>query len=153
MLLVAAGLLAACQSVPSVASLVPAAAGPLVTITTRGGECMNGPCGATIAIGRDGSVAQTEPASADLGTVPAEILAGLDAAIKTTDFDAVRARPFPGECPVNFDGQEVIFEFGAPGGVERIASCETQIDPDQPVFAATVAAVTAVGGFVPLPVP
>ncbi len=79
-----------------------------------------------------GPVHQTEPAGADLGTVPPEILAALDAAIKTTDFDAIRARPFTGECPVNFDGQEVIFEFGAPGGVERIASCETEIDPDQP---------------------
>ena len=65
-------------------------------------------------------------------------------AIKATDFDAIRARPFTGECPVAFDGQEFIYEFGAPTGVERIASCETEIDPDNPVFAATTAALAVV---------
>jgi hypothetical protein len=38
------------------------------------------------------------------------------------------------ECPVNFDGQETISEFGATTGVERIATCETEVDPDHPLF-------------------
>ncbi|MGK2850052.1 MAG: hypothetical protein ACSLFN_03970, partial [Candidatus Limnocylindrales bacterium] len=57
---------------------------------------------------------------------------------------------FDGECPVNFDGQEFIYEFGAPGGVERVASCETRIDPAHPLFAALDAALVAVDV---LPVP
>jgi hypothetical protein len=57
----------------------------------------------------------------------------------------VRAVPFTGECPVNFDGQEWIYEFGTPGGVERVASCETEIDPAHPAFAAVTAALQAVG--------
>ena len=57
----------------------------------------------------------------------------------------VRAIQFDGECPVNFDGQEWIYEFGAPDGVERVASCETAIDPAHPAFAATDAALVAVG--------
>ena len=35
-------------------------------------------------------------------------------------------------------------EFGAPGGVERVASCETRIDLSHPVFAAVTAALVAV---------
>ena len=40
--------------------------------------------------------------------------------------------------------QEVIYDFGAPGGIQRFASCETEIDPDSPVFAAVTAALRAV---------
>ncbi len=134
--------LGACSS--SVASLLPSPQGPLVTVTTRGGECLEGPCGSVIAIDRDGKVRSVEPAAADLGSVPTATLTALDAAIKTTDFAVIRSVPFQGECPVNFDGQEVIYEFGAPAGVERIASCETAIDAAHPVFAAVTAALVAV---------
>jgi hypothetical protein len=134
--------LVACDS--AVASLLPVPSGPLVTVTSRGGECMDGPCGSVVTIERDGTVRSDDPAAAPLGTVPAETLTALDAAIKTTDFATIRAVPFAGECPVNFDGQEFIYEFGAPGGVERIASCETAIDEDHPVFAALTAALVAV---------
>ena len=140
--LLAVLLVAGCQALGP--SLIPDRSGPLVTITTRGGECFDGPCGSVTAIAQNGVVHQVEPAVAELGTVPAEILSALDAQIKTTDFATLRAIPFQGECPVNFDGQEVIYEFGAPTGVERIASCETQIDPDHPLFLAVDAALTAV---------
>ena len=135
--------IAGCQALGP--SLIPDRSGPLVTITTRGGECFEGPCGSVTAIAQNGEVHQVEPDVAELGTVPAEILSALDAQIKTTDFATLRAVPFQGECPVNVDGQEVIFEFAAPTGVERIASCETRIDPDHPLFLAVDAALTAVG--------
>lgn len=118
--------------------------GPLVTVTTRGGECFDGPCGGTTVIDRDGTVRDAAEPPNELGTVPPEILAALDDAIKTTDFDVIRAVPFTGECPVNYDGQESIYEFHAPGGVERVASCETAIDTAHPVFAAVNAALVAV---------
>ena len=136
-------LVMACSSSP-IDSLLPVPAGPLVKVTTRGGECVNGPCGSIIEIARDGTVTEVLPGSKDLGIVPAEALAALEAAIMAADFDAIRARPFTGECPMAFDGQEVIYEFGAPGGTQRIASCETEIDPDSPVFAAVSAALKAV---------
>jgi hypothetical protein len=144
LLLVLAVLLAACQSVPVIASLAPVAAGPLVTVTVRGGECVNGPCGSTTVIERDGRVHQTAPTAAELGTIPDDVLTALDAAVKTADFEVIRARPFTGECPVNFDGQESIFEFGAPGGVERIATCETDVDMEHPLFLATTLALQSV---------
>jgi hypothetical protein len=41
-----------------------------------------------------------------------------------------------------------VFEFGAPAGVERIATCEVEVDFSSPLFAAVA---TALGPFVPLP--
>ncbi len=125
---------------PSLAS----AAGPLLSVTVRGGECPEGACGGTTVIERDGRVHQTAPGPVEIGRLPDNLLTGLDAAVKTTDFDVIRARPFTGECPVNFDGQEFIYEFGAPSGTERIATCETQIDENDPLFVAVSAALTAV---------
>ena len=140
-----AALLTACQPLAGVASLAPAV-GPLVSVSVHGGECVGGPCGGTMVFERDGRIHQTEPAPTDLGTLPDDILVALDAAVKTTDFDLVRSRPFTGECPVAFDGQEYIYEFGAPGGVERIATCETDVDPNHPLFVAMDAALAAVAG-------
>ena len=134
----------------AVTSLLPIPSGPLVTVTTRGGECVNGPCGSTIVIERDGRIHQAESAEADLGNVPPNALAALDTVVRTTNFDAIRVRRFTGECPTAFDGQEVIYEFGAPGGVQRVASCETEIDPNHPLFAAVSLALQAVGN-VPVP--
>jgi hypothetical protein len=133
-------LLVGCEGVGSIASLLPAA-GPVLTVTTRGGECVDGPCGSATIVERDGRVRTTAPAAADLGTLDPAALTALDSAIKTADYDAIRARPFTGECPVNFDGQEFVYEFGAPGGTERIATCETEIDPNHPLFDAISAAL------------
>jgi hypothetical protein len=135
-------LVAGCQAIGP--SLIPDSSGPLVTVTTRGGECPDGPCGSVTAIAQNGEVHILEPVPAELGEVPDEIMSALDAQIKTTDFATLRAVPFEGECPVNFDGQEIIYEFAAPTGVERIASCETAIDPDHPLFLAVDAALQAV---------
>jgi hypothetical protein len=140
---VLAMLLAGCQSIPAVGSLVPAA-GTLVTVTVRGGECPEGACGGTTVIERNGRVHKTAPVAAELGRLPKDVVAALDVAVRTTDFDLIRARRFTGECPVNFDGQETIFEFGAPGGTERIATCETEIDPGHPLFLAVSAALASV---------
>jgi hypothetical protein len=143
LIVVLAALLAACQSIPAVASLVPAR-GPLVTVTVHGGECPEGACGGTTVIERNGRVHQTAPVAAELGALDPNVLTALDAAVNTTDFDAIRARPFTGECPVAFDGQEFIYEFGAPGRTERIATCETEVDPNDPLFVAISAALAAV---------
>jgi hypothetical protein len=140
---VLAGALAGCSLIGASPPAV-IGTGPLVTVTTRGGECVDGPCGSVVVIERDGSVRSAAKPPNELGTLPPHLLTALDAAIKTTDFDAVRAVPFDGECPTAYDGQEVIYEFGAPGGPERVASCETRIDPANPVFAATTAALVAV---------
>jgi hypothetical protein len=93
-LLVIVAILAAC-SPQAVASLIPGS-GPLVTFTTRGGECMDGPCGSKIVIERDGTVRQAAPEPADLGTLPPEALTALEAQVATADYSAIRAVPFEG---------------------------------------------------------
>jgi hypothetical protein len=124
------------------------AGGPLLTVTARGGECPAATCETSIVVERDGAVhAAAKPPNA-LGTVPPNALAALDAAIRATDFDTLRSRPFTGECPTAYDGQELVFEFAAPGGVARIASCEVAIDYGSPLF---VAVSTAVRPFIAIP--
>ena len=130
---------AACE--PGGSGTVVGGTGPLLIVETRGGECFDGPCGSTIVIERDGSVHSAEKPPNDLGTVPPERLAALESAIKLTDFALLKSRPFTGECPTAFDGQEFIFEFGAPGGVERIATCEVGVDYASPLFVAVAAAI------------
>jgi hypothetical protein len=138
----------ACASGVSTPS--PVATGALVTVETRGGLCVDGPCATTVVIERNGRVHQAAKPPNDLGMVPPAALAALDAAIRTTDFAALKSHPFTGECPTAYDGQEVVFEFGAPGGVQRIATCEVDVDFGLPLF---VAVSTALGPLLPLPTP
>ena len=126
----------------------PTAAGPLLTVELRGGECFAAPCGTTVVLDRDGRVHGATKPPNDLGTVPQDQLRALDRLIAATDFAIVRGRPFVGDCPTAFDGQEVIFQFETPGGVQRISSCEFAIDYGLPLF---VAVSSALGPFVPLP--
>lgn len=130
------------------ATAVATPTGPLVTVETRGGNCASAPCGTTVIVERDGRVHLAAKPPNDLGTVPPAALATLDAAIRTTDYASLKRHLFSGQCPTAFDGQEYVFEFGAPGGVQHIASCEVAIDFGSPLF---VAVSTALGPFVPLP--
>lgn len=115
--------------------------GPLVTIETRGGECPAGACGQTTVIERDGRVHTTAPVAADLGTLPAPALEALRIEVDQADFAAIAARPFSGECPTAYDGQETIYTFGTAAGPVRLASCEVAIDEDHPLFVSTLAAI------------
>lgn len=122
--------------------------GPLVTVQLRGGHCMEGMCDQSVVLERDGRVHGAEKPPNDLGRVPAEALATLTAAVQAADYSALKSRPFTGECPVNFDGQELIFEFGVGSGTQRIASCEVEIDWSHPLF---VAVGVALGEWIPIP--
>jgi hypothetical protein len=125
-----------------------AAPGPLVSVELRGGECFAAPCGMTVTLERDGRVHGATKPPNDLGTVPADQVRAMDRLIAATDFAVIRSRPFVGDCPTAFDGQEIVFQFATPAGVQRIASCEFAIDYGLPLF---VAVSTALGPFVPLP--
>jgi hypothetical protein len=122
--------------------------GPLVTVETRGGMCPAGACGQSVILERDGRVHAAAKPPNDLGQVEARAMATLTAAIQATDFPAIRSHPFTGECPVAFDGVELIFEFSVGTDTQRIASCEVDIDWGHPLF---VALGVAIGQWVPLP--
>ena len=123
--------------------------GPLVTVEARGGLCADGgTCDSTVILERDGRVHAAAKPPNDLGQVGAQAMAALTSAIQATDWAALRAHPFIGECPTAFDGQELIFEFSVGTGTQRIASCETAIDWGHPLF---VALGVALGQWVAVP--
>ena len=142
-LLVAALALTGCNSAINVPGT-----GPLVTVQMRGGMCPNGACDTSVVLDRDGRVHSAAKPPNDLGQVDAQALAALSAAIQATDFAALKSHPFTGECPVAFDGQELIFEVNTGVVTQRIASCEVEIDWGHPLF---VALGVALGQWVPLP--
>ncbi len=134
----AVSLLAGCAQA---ANLVVPGSGPLLTVRMEGGMCMDGPCDSAVILERDGRVHSAEKPPNDLGRVPADAYAALNAAIESTDFDAMRAKPFTGECPIAFDGQKQVFEFSVGATTERLDSCETELDWTSPLFLALVAAM------------
>jgi hypothetical protein len=136
---------AACNSA---GSLVIPGSDPLVTVEMRGGMCPAGACASTVFLDRDGRAHSAAKPPNDLGVVQADRMAALSSAITAADFATIKAKRFIGDCPVAFDGQELVFEFAAPGGTQRIASCEVDIDWGSPLF---VALAAAIGEWVPLP--
>ena len=142
-LLVATVTLAGCNSnVP-----VPLV-GPLLTVQIRGGLCPAGACDSSVILERDGRVHAAAKPPNDLGRADAAAMANLAAAIQATDWAALKSHSFTGQCPIAFDGQELIFEFGVGAGTQRIASCEVAIDWGNPLF---VAVGVALGQWVPVP--
>lgn len=144
-LLAAVVALSACDSLGGVA--IPAT-GPLLTVTARGGECVGGPCDNSVILERDGTVHAAAKPPNELGHVPAQAMATLTAAVAATDFAAIRSHLFTGQCPVAFDGQELIFEFSVGGTTQRVASCEVDIDWGHPLF---VAVGVALGEWIAIP--
>lgn len=134
-------LLGSAGCVPGATVPIPPADGPLVAIETRGGLCPDGSCGILIVVERDGRVHAPAKPPNDLGSIPPLTLAALDLAIRATDFADLRRHPFTELCPTAYDGQETVYTFGAPGGAERISSCEVAIDPAAPLFRAVAAAL------------
>lgn len=106
----------------------------LVSVEYRGGHCRVGECRSVVTISPTGTVQR------DLGpkgSIPQPLLAALVDAIRATDFAAVLARPFTGECPTAFDGQELVYTIATPSnGQVVIASCTIEVDPGSPLFAA-----------------
>ena len=125
-------------------ALVPSSGdGRLVTVEAHGGHCREGECRRVVAIESDGLVHQLEPDEAEIHRVTDETIDAYRAALSITDFNALRSRPFTGDCPTSFDGTEVVYTFATPTGPERIASCEVEIDRQAPLFVAVDAILGA----------
>ncbi len=145
-LVVAAFGLAGCSS--GVGVPIPGT-GPLVTVEMQGGMCPDDMCGDnSVILERDGRVHGAAKPPNELGRVNGDNYAALDLAIRSTDFAAVKSKPFTGECPIAFDGQKLIFTFAIGSTTQQIDSCETEIDWSSPLF---IAVTTALGEWIPIP--
>ena len=142
LLVVAAIVVGACGLLPPGA--VPEVLNPvLVSYEASGGECPQGPCGFKAQIFRDGRVVRSDGMPQ---TIDARTLADLAGQMERTDWDAILAKPFEGECPRNFDGQEETYTFNVPPEPVVVASCSTAIDPQQDPFRTVGGILFGVGG-------
>jgi len=116
-----------------------------MTIETRGGECATGPCSRVIDIEADGRIHEVISEDRVLGTIPPALLEALRIEMDQANFALIQSRPFRGDCPTAFDGQETIYTFHLPTGDERIASCTVAIDENHSLFRAVAAALAAAG--------
>jgi hypothetical protein len=115
-------------------SPAPTPSGPLLTIESRGGHCMDGPCGRTLIVEGDGRVHEAAKPPNDLGFVEPDLLVALQEAIDAADWATIRSHPFTDTCPVAFDGTEIVLDFGTATGTEHIEGCQVAIDWSSPPF-------------------
>lgn len=156
LVLAACGSAASASSAPSAAastapSAAPSAAasagsvlatGALASVELHGGECVAAAtCDTVITLDADGRIhLAAKPPNALGQTDPAKVQA-LQETIAATDFAALRKPAFSGSCPTAYDGQELVFEFTTAHGTERLASCESALDFNAPLFKALTAAL------------
>jgi len=118
-----------------------------MAVQSRGGMCIEGACESTIYVERNGLVHMAAKQPNELGIVPAEAMAELERQIALANFDELLSHSFTGTCPTAVDGQELVFEFATADGVQRIESCQVEVDYSTPLFAAVVNAVGQFIGF------
>lgn len=127
LLLLATIAVGACDNQP-----VPAPGRAVVSVEARGGDCPDGACSTRYDVFSDGRVVRDDGAT---DTMDADIAARLVELVEAADWNAITARPFTGECPTAWDGQELVYTFWPAGGEVTIASCAVQVDPGQEPFA------------------
>jgi hypothetical protein len=114
---------------------------PLVSVETRGGECLSGACDRLLNIEADGRIHEVIPKDQVLGTAPPELIEALRTEVEQADYLAIKSRPFTDTCPIAFDGQQTIYTFHVAIGDTEIDSCKVAIDPADPLFVAVEAAL------------
>ena len=119
----------------------------LASVEQRGGECPAATCDTTIYLDFSGRIHVSAKPPNDLGTATPAQVSALVAAIAATDFTALRKPAFSGQCPIAFDGQELVFEFTTATGTERLAACESALDYGAPLFKAFAAALGTAAPF------
>jgi hypothetical protein len=127
-------------------SVTPVPEGALMAVISRGGMCPAGACESAFIVERDGLVHLAAKPPNDIGQVLPDDLAALEQAIAAADYEEIRSHPFTGMCPTAVDGQELVFEFNAPAGIERIESCRVAVDYSDPLFKAVDKAIGAYVG-------
>ncbi len=114
---------------------------PILSIETRGGECAEGACTRLVNIDDNGRIHEVIPKDRVVGMVPKELVDALLLEMVQANFTLIQSKPFTGECPTAFDGQETIYTFHVATGDEEVASCKIAIDENHPLFRAVAAAL------------
>lgn len=100
--------------------------------TLRGHECLG-----VLEVKGDGTYSwRGDVANPHLGRLDPHLLAPLKDAIESADYERIRSRPARSECPRNYDGSEARYRFRTTNGEQQISSCKTEIDWNEPLFAA-----------------
>jgi hypothetical protein len=108
---------------------------PLVSIHAEGGLCVYGACGQDTAILQDGSFTVKNGSGEErTGQLDSATLATLRQEIDKADFEAIKAKPFTGTCPIAYDGQEYTFTFYRGDTTEVLDSCKYELDLTSPMF-------------------
>lgn len=131
LLFLAAIALGACGQVPA-DQPVPAPARAVASVEVRGGECPDGTCSTRYEVFSDGRVVRDDGAT---DAMDADIAARLTELVEAADWTTILARPFTGECPTAYDGQERVYTFWPAAGEVTVATCAVQVDPGQEPFA------------------
>lgn len=133
----------ACRAVQQLPADLGLDGAPLVTLETSGGRCVDGPCANRATLAASGELVLFDGART---TLPPERMARLTESIAATDWAAVMAKPFTGECPTAVDGLEMVWTVRTPGGPLRIADCTTDVDYEAPPFSQLAEEFLAQGG-------
>ena len=116
-----------------------------LTVFSHGGFCPEGECTILVAVSNAGGFVYA-PRFGDsrVGTIDKDLVERLSSASQDADFDAIRAVPFTGTCPIAFDGMENVYTFFVEGGEEVVASCAWQIDDTAELWLSVDAVLQAV---------
>ena len=131
LLLLSAISLGACSQAQDVQP-VPAPARAVASVEVRGGECPDGTCSTRYDVFSDGRVVRDDGAT---DAMDADVAARLTELVEAADWTTILARPFTGECPTAYDGQERVYTFWPAAGEVTVATCTVQVDPGQEPFA------------------
>ena len=123
--------LAACQAIDQLPGEIALPGAPLVTLEMSGGRCVDGPCAGRATLGASGRMVMLDGTET---TIPSERVARIVDSIAATDWSAVMATPFKGECPTAFDGTELTWTILTPAGALEIADCTIAVDYDTDPF-------------------
>jgi hypothetical protein len=122
---------AACQAIERLPADVGLAPAPLVTVEMSGGRCVDGQCASQATLDASGRMVMFDGTEA---TIPSERVARIVDSIAATDWSAIMANPFQGECPTAFDGAELTWTILTPAGALEIADCTIAVDYDVDPF-------------------
>lgn len=122
------------QSRPSL-GLSPTTPNFLLSIRREGGMCAAMGCFSEVAVLSNGTYRYADSLPKQrTGRLARGEVRRFQQRIANANFEAIKARPFTGTCPLAYDGPETVYTFRSGDRVEVLRSCQTQIEGSNPLF-------------------